>query len=410
MSILGERYFKTSNPTITLDENTFTYDGTAKEPVVALYEADGTTLIPAGEYTVAYSDNVNVGTATVTVTAKDSGNYTFENAPVTATFAINKEQAKVLTAPEAAGLPLTFNTFPQRLVTAGTASGGTMVYSTDGENGTYSEDIPTKTGAAEYTVHYKVRGDANHSDSAVGSVKVTIAPKTVKDPTIELFNTDDTPLVSYTFDGNAKEPKAVVKDGSTVIAGTEYNVVYSDNRDAGHGTVNITDKPGGNYTVTGSATFVINKADIVFNPAPSAANLTYNGTAQELLVPGTTSGGTVLYALNSATSTYSDAIPTGVNAGTYNVYYKVTGDKNHNDLPVRGPVEVEIQRKPLTNITIELTPDSFAYDGTSHLPTVTVKDGDTVLPVGEYSWACNVSDPKDGGTYTITISDKTGGN
>ena len=402
---------KSVNPTITLDQDTFTYDGTAKKPVVTLYEDNAKTItIPAGEYTVAYSNNINVSTAdtpaTVTVTAKDGGNYSFT--PVTKNFTINKEQAKVLTAPEAAGHPLTFNTFAQRLVTAGTASGGTMVYRV-GDTGEFKPGIPEETDAGAYTVYYKVAGDSNHSDSNEGHVEVTIAPKTVKDPTIELFIADDTPLVSYTYDGKTKEPKAVVKDGSTVIADTEYNVVYSDNTDAGHGTVNITDKPGGNYTVTGSATFVINKANIV-DPNPQPAALTYNGTAQELLVPGTTTGGTVLYALNSATSTYSDAIPTRVNAGTYNVYYKVTGDKNHNDLPVQGPVAVTIQRKPLTNITIELTPDSFAYDGTSHLPTVTVKDGDTVLPVGEYSWACNVSDPKDGGTYTITISDKTGGN
>lgn len=406
---------KSVNPTITLDQDTFTYDGTAKKPVVTL--KDGTDVIPAGEYTVAYSGNVNVGTATVTVTAKDGGNYTFTNAPVTATFTIDKEQAKVLTAPKAAGLPLVFSTYAQELVTAGTASGGTMVYSTNGESGPYSEDIPTKTDAAEYTVHYKVRGDANHSDSDVGSVTVTIAPKTVKDPTIELQNADGSALVSYTYDGSAKEPKVVVKDGSDIIDPKEYNVVYSDNRDAGHGTVNITDNPGNNYTVTGSATFVINKADIAFNPAPTAATLTYNGTTQELLVPGTTTGGTVQYALNSATSTYSDAIPTGVNAGTYNVYYKVTGDKNHNDLPVQGPVAVTIGPKPLTAPTIELTPNSFAYDGTVHLPTVTVKDGDTVLPVGEYSWTCSNRDtgievpaPKEGGTYIIAISDKTGGN
>ena len=404
---------QTDNST-TPPKYSYIYDGTAKEPVVTL--KDGADVIPAGEYIVAYSGNVNVGTATVTATAKTDGNYTFANAPVTATFTIGKEQAKVLTAPEAAGLPLTFNTFAQRLVTAGVASGGIMVYSTDGANGTYSEDIPTKTDAAEYTVYYKVLGDSNHSDSDVDSVKVTIAPKRVDDPTIELLDGTN-PLVSYTYDGSAKKPKAVVKDGSTVIDPDEYNIVYSDNTDAGHGTVNITDKPDGNYTVTGSATFVINKADIVFNPAPTAATLTYDGTAQELLAPGTTTGGTVLYALNSATSAYSDAIPTGVNAGTYNVYYKVAGDKNHNDLAVQGPVAVTIGRKPLTAVTIELTPDSFQYDGTVHLPTVTVKDGDTALPSSEYSWACSNYDtgievpaPKEGGTYTITVSDKDGGN
>lgn len=404
---------KPVNPTIMLNQDTFTYDGTEKKPVVTLKESNdaAAATIPASEYTVAYSGNVNVGTATVTVTAKADGNYSFTPDPVTKDFTINKKQAKVVTAPEAAGRPLSFNTYAQRLVTAGVAEGGTMVYRV-GDTGDFKPGIPEETDAGTYKVYYKVQGDGNHSDSEVCTtpVTVTIAPKTVKDPTIELQNDDGSALVSYTYDGSAKEPKAVVKDGSDIIGDAEYNVVYSDNTDAGKATVTITDKPGGNYTVTGSATFVINKADIVFNPAPSAATLTYDGTAHELLVPGTTTGGTVLYALNSATSTFTDAIPTGVNAGSYNVYYKVTGDKNHNDLPVQGPVAVTIGRKPLTALTIELTPDSFRYDGEAHLPTVTVKDGDTALPASEYAWACNVSDPKDGGTYTITVSDKTGGN
>ena len=397
-----------TDSTTTPPTYSYVYDGTPKEPVVTLKETDGTTVIPAGEYTVAYSGNVNVGTATVTVTAKADGNYTFDNAPVTANFTIGKEPAKVLAAPEAAGRPLTFNNFAQQLVTAGTAFGGTMVYRV-GDTGDFESGIPEETNAGTYKVYYKVQGDSNHSDSAEAWLTVTIAPKVVNNPTIELLDGTN-PLVSYTYDGTAKEPNVVVKDGSTVITNTEeYNVVFSDNTDAGTARVSITDKPNGNYTVTGSVTFVINKAGIVFNPAPSAATLTYNGTAQELLIPGTTSGGTVYYALGSATSEYHDYIPTGVNAGDYKVYYKVTGDRNHKDFPITE-VPVTIQRKPLTAPTIELTPDSFEYDGNVHLPTVTVKDGDTVLPASEYTWTCDNNAPIQGGTYTITVSDKTGGN
>ena len=415
---------KPVNPTIELSGDgltaetdgtySYVYDGNAKEPVVTLKEADGTTVIPTDEYTVGYSGNINVGEATVTATAKPDGNYSFENAPVTKTFQIQKEKAKVITAPEAAGLPLTFNTFNQRLVTAGTASGGTMVYSVDDENGPYSADIPVKTDAAKYTVYYKVEGDANHSDSNVGHVEITIAPKTVKDPTITLFDENGDPLVSYTYDGKAKEPTVIVVDGSTTIDAGEYEIRYANNVDAGNtATVNIIDKPNGNYTVTGSETFVIEKADIEFKPAPSAANITYDGKPHELLDPGVTSGGTVQYALNSATATYRDAIPTATEAGKYTVYYKVVGDKNHNDLAVQS-VNVTIERKPLTDITIELTPDSFEYDGKVKMPMVTVKftEGktETVVPKTEYDWECDNAAPTNQGTYTITITDAAGGN
>ncbi len=382
----------------------YIYDGAAKEPAVTLTEAGG-TAIPAAEYTVAYRNNVGVGTATVTVTAKADGNYSFPD--VEETFAIRQRKAQLVTAPEAAGDPLTYNTRPQRLVTPGAGEGGVMVYSVDGGT-TYSEQIPTKTDAAEYTVHYKVAGDANHSDSDVGTVIVTIAPKPVT-ATIELLDENGDPLVNYVYDGSAKKPRVVVKDGSTVIAAGEYNVIYSNNVDAGEAKVNITDKPGGNYTVTGSATFVIVKTNIVFTQPPSAAAIVYDGAAHELLVPGVTSGGEVLYALGSATSTYTAAIPQATKAGDYTVYYKVVGDKNHNDFSITQ-VPVTIQRKELTTIGIELIPDRFEYDGTVKLPQVVVKDGKTVLPEEEYTWTCDETSPTNQGTYTITIQDATGGN
>ena len=382
----------------------YIYDGSAKEPAVTLTEADG-TAIPAAEYTVAYRNNVEYGIATVTATAKADGNYAFTD--VEETFQIQKRKAQLVTAPEAAGDPLTFNTRAQRLVTPGAGEGGTVVYSVDG--GAYSELIPTRIEAKDYTVLYKVAGDDNHSDSDVGTVIVTIAPKPVT-ATIELLDENGDPLVNYVYDGSAKEPQVVVKDGSTEIAAKEYNVVYRDNVDAGEAKVNITDKPGGNYTVTGSDTFVIVKANIVFTQPPSAAAIIYDGAAHELLVPGVTSGGEVLYALGSATSTYTAAIPQATKAGNYTVYYKVVGDKNHNDFSI-AQVPVTIQRKELTTIGIELIPDHFEYDGAVKLPQVVVKDGKTVLPEEEYTWTCTeTASPKDQGTYTITIQDAPGGN
>lgn len=63
-----------SNPPVALEKTYYFYDGTAKTPAVSV--VDGQTVIPASEYTVGYSNNTNVGTATVTITDKDGGNYT----------------------------------------------------------------------------------------------------------------------------------------------------------------------------------------------------------------------------------------------------------------------------------------------------------------------------------------------
>lgn len=51
----------------TLNPTTYTYDGTAKEPEV-LVVYDGQTLTKDTDYTVAYSDNKNAGSAEVTIT------------------------------------------------------------------------------------------------------------------------------------------------------------------------------------------------------------------------------------------------------------------------------------------------------------------------------------------------------
>lgn len=68
---------------VTLATTTYTYDGTAKEPSVTV--KDGTTTLKNGtDYSVSYSNNVNVGTATATITGK--GNYT---GTVTKIFTIN---------------------------------------------------------------------------------------------------------------------------------------------------------------------------------------------------------------------------------------------------------------------------------------------------------------------------------
>ena len=67
--------------------------------------------------------------------------------------------------------------------------------------------------------------------------------------------------------------------------------------------------------------------------APTGKSLTYNGQSQELVIAGTAQGGTMQYALGTddktAPTAWSETIPTGTDAGTYYVWYKVVGDDTH---------------------------------------------------------------------------------
>ena len=62
-----------SKASVTLSTSTYAYDGKAKKPGVTV-KLNGKTLKNGTDYTVSYSNNTKVGTATVKITGK--GNYT----------------------------------------------------------------------------------------------------------------------------------------------------------------------------------------------------------------------------------------------------------------------------------------------------------------------------------------------
>ena len=227
------------------------------------------------------------------------------------------------------------------------------------ENGSYGSDIPTFIDAGEHTVYFRMTDPNGNHEVFSGSFTVTIDPKTVADPTIALTG-------NRTYTGAEIEPAVTVKDGDTEIPASEYTVTYSGNINAGTATVTITDKDGGNYTVSGSTTFEIEKAASSCT-APAANTLTYNGTAQTLLTPGTATGGEMRYSLTE-NGAYSASIPTGKNAGGYTVYYKVVGDANHNDT-VPQSVTVTIGKAAVTvtaeskssRVGKDLLPLTFTY-------------------------------------------------
>lgn len=74
---------KSTTPTITVAAGPHYYSGAAQKPDVTV--KDGSTVIPASEYEVAYNENVNAGTASVTVTDKSGGNYSLATAAQTFT-------------------------------------------------------------------------------------------------------------------------------------------------------------------------------------------------------------------------------------------------------------------------------------------------------------------------------------
>ena len=116
--------------------------------------------------------NAGVNTFIAIYTPEDTIHYNVVEIEVT--IMVEKSNASVTNAPSAMGT-LIANGTAQTLVQAGTATGGTMVYSLS-ENGPFTETLPTATNAGVYTVYYKVKGDTNHNDTQVQSLTITVYP------------------------------------------------------------------------------------------------------------------------------------------------------------------------------------------------------------------------------------------
>ena len=115
-------------------------------------------------------------------------------------------------------------------------------------------------------------------------------------------------------------------------------------------------------TATGTVTIKVNKATPTFTAPTAQENLTYTGQEQALIIAGSVMDyGTMQYSLTE-NGTYSQNIPTGTDAGTYTVWYRVIGDANHNDT-APASVAVRIGQKPLTITGV--TAASKPYDGTT---------------------------------------------
>ena len=138
--------------------------------------------------------------------------------------------------------------------------------------------------------------------------------------------------------GNGDTPKAA----HTIIANQDNTVTSPDmpwmNGNVGY-HFQLLD---GLFSTSAEATVKVTSSGITFPAA--IKDLVYNGKEQTLITSGATTDGTMLYRLGE-TGTWSDKIPTAKNAGTYKVYFKLSGDSEEaNQLYV----ESTIAKKPVT--------------------------------------------------------------
>ncbi len=284
------------------------------------------------------------------------------------------------TLPTALGAAIPFDNTAHALATAGSLSDEHphctgIEYSLD--EVAWSTSVPTATAAQGYTVYYRILGIEGWYDK-IGSVDATISPAA---PTV----TAATGATGLVYTGEAQELLSAA--GSATLGATPKYQISINNGAYGEplayaavtgtaaGTYKIkTVVPGvGNYiesyALTGDDPTVVTvtiAGAAAFTAAPTAANPTWNNTAQDLIVPGAnTVAGKVHYKVEGV-SDYSTAIPQAINAGTYTVKYKVV-DSNYDGYNVEQTITAKINKKVLS---VKVNDVTKTYDASVALPAV----------------------------------------
>ena len=351
--------------------------------------------------------------------AQSIGNaYSMTNQGVTVTFSRNTgigvrlvsnkpygyDDAVVTTAP--AAVNRSYDASTQALITAGTATGGTMKYSLTSGSG-YSTDLPTAKNAGTYTVYYMVEGDATHNDVAEASVEVTVSKVglTVTADNKAVTCGEAAPAYTATYNGFVGGETEAVLGGTLAFA-----CGYTTTSAAGDYTITPSGLTSDNYTITfQTGTLTASKADAEVTTPPAAVNRSYDASTQALITAGTATGGTMKYSLTSG-SGYSTDLPTAKNAGTYTVYYMVEGDATHNDV-AEASLEVTVSKVGLT-----ITAENKAVTCGEAAPAYTASyngfvGGETEAVLGgTLAFACDYTTTSAAGDYTITPSGLTSDN
>ena len=348
-----------------------------------------------GEYTAA----VPTAAGKYFVKAAVEGTNDYSGAEKVVSFEIKKAKPAYTELPEAVE-NLKYDGSAHALVAAGATADGTVEYRL-GEDGEWSENIPTATNAGSYEVWYRIKGDDAHADiEAEEPIAVVIAQA---DVTV----TAPTAKTGLEYTGASL---ALVEPGS-VTAGT---MMYRIGGEGGWSESVPTAVNAGKYTVQytvtvdenykkpqdGEVEIVIAKANATVT-APTAKTLTYTGSAQELIAAGSVVGGKMQYKLSAETE-WSDNIPTATNAGTYTVEYKVVPDGNHNAVE-GGSVEVTIDKID-ASVTAPTAKTGLAYTGEAKelIAAGSVVGGKMQYKLSaETEWSENIPTATNAGTYTV---------
>ena len=352
------------------------------------YSTAGSTGVPTG-YDSSTNTYRNVGTYTIYYYIPATSNYNEKTGSVDGV--ISKANA---VNPKLTSYEGKYDGQAHTIKVEG-GSGGTIKYRTSTSDD-YSETLPTATNVGVTTVYVKVIGDANHNSSSEISAKITITAADFPDGsgsvtitgtntwgqilTANVINTENATLTYqwYSTDNTTAT-------GGTAIANATRSTYTIDKSFVGKKIYVVVTAKKTNYntaewkdiTDSNNKTAEVAKQDLSVTATPY--NGSYNGTAHnatikvnsvswdgQTIVSGTSTSYGNTVTSEGVKATAYNLLPSKTDAGTYPIYYKVTGGHYYNDLAGETTVKINTVNlaKP-TNIKIS-TAGIVTWDAVSN--------------------------------------------
>ena len=354
-----------------IPDQPYTGDEVTPEPALTLILTDSgyeTTLVEGIDYTLEYSDNTDIGTATITATG--IGNYT---GTASTTFTIVEAAASI--SYEITSVEKTYgdDAFINELTNTGN---GTVTYTssntavaivdaTTGEVTIVGSGSTTITATVEDGDYYNY---ANTEDSYILTVKSATMGVTASG-------------YKGTYDGQAHGITVTAPEGATVKYGTSAEACNLDvsptYTDAGTYTIYYQVTKTGSTTVTDSRTVTISKAAGSISYVTSSVTKSYGDAAFTNAL--TKSGdGTVNYSTSNAsvaTVNASTGEVTIVGSGSASITATVTDGTNYTYASKSASYTVTVES---ASMTVTATGYTGTYDGQAHGITVSAPAGATV--------------------------------
>ena len=229
-----------------------TYDPTATLANVALPEgwawADATVVptVKVGTYAAVFTPTADQ-LASTDYSAVEGWDAASQTVKRQVALAVSKATPTITAAPSASSL-----TFGQTLAESTLTGGAASVDGTFTWADAQRAPQVAESGKAVMEVTF-TPADSDNYNTVSTNVAVTVVPRDLTQGVVTIT------VPGQTYTGAAVEPAlTIVYNGVTLVAGTDYDVAYSNNVEVGTAAYTVTFK--GNYAGTASGTFAIAKA------------------------------------------------------------------------------------------------------------------------------------------------------